>query len=125
MPIAQAAHVRKNVAASLGFLISPIAAAILLVAAGAARNERPFLDETSFAWLVIFYCYTLGVSLAIGMPAYFLLRRLNKVTWWSAVITGLLCGALMVFIFDLYFLLVVSIGAVSGLVFWLIESRGR
>ena len=116
---------RKHVATILGFLIAPLFATIALLVVGAAnRGADPLhMDTSALVWGVIFYCYTLGVTLIIGLPAYFFLRRFNKVTWWSATLMGLLSGGVMVSIFNLYFFVVVPIGGLSGFIFWLIESK--
>lgn len=116
---------RKHVATTLGLLIAPLIAALSLVAIAVAKNGLHLLDESTLGWALIFYCYTLGVTLIIGLPAYLLLNRYGKVTWWSAILVGLLSGAAMVFILDYYYFLVVPIGGLSAFVFWLIWTRGH
>jgi hypothetical protein len=77
---------RKHVATTLGFLIAPLIAAIALLAVGAAKNGDDLLDIAALVWGAIFYCYTLGATLIIGLPAYLLSRHFNIVTWWSAIL---------------------------------------
>lgn len=117
--------VRKNVATTLGFLIAPLIAAIALLALGVANSGQDLLDISALVWGGVFYCYTLGATLIIGLPAYLLLRRFDKVTWWSAILVGIFSGAVMAFIFKPLNLSVMVIGGLSGLVFWLIWRRGR
>ncbi|WP_143154133.1 hypothetical protein [Rhodanobacter sp. OK091] len=79
----------------------------------------------------IVYVYSCGLMALFGVPAYFLLRRKNLVRWWSSLFIGLLVGALMATVIRLpnqprvEDLLVMALtGALAGLVFWLIWSRG-
>ena len=122
--IAGSGWVRKNVATTLAFLGAPLLAAIALLAVGAARNGDDLLDRSVLVWGLIFYCYTLGAALVIGLPAYVLLRRFDKVAWWSAVLVGIFSGALMAYIFRPLNIWYPMIGGLSGLVFWLIWRSG-
>ena len=110
---------RKHVVTTLGFLIAPLFAAISLMAIDMMRKDHFELTDT-LGWVPIFYCYILGVTLIIGLPAYLLLRHFNKVTWWSATIVGMFAGAVMALIFTSLNPLVTAIGGLSGFVFWLI-----
>lgn len=112
---------RKHVATTLGFLIAPLFATIALVAIGAAKSGYYHIDISALVGAAIFYCYTLAVTLIIGLPIYLLLRKFNKVTWWSALLAGTFCGAVMAFILlNALNLVVIVIGGLSGFVFWLI-----
>src|SRR6266481_6718383 len=124
---------RKHVATILGFLTTPLFAAIALVATGMTTGD--LLEMwTHLGWVLIFYCYTLGVTLIIGLPVYLFLRHFNKVTWWSAILVGIFSGAVMgfifsgvgkAFIFKPLTLSFIVVGGLSGLVFWLIWRRGH
>jgi hypothetical protein len=116
--------VRKNLATTLGFLIAPLIAAIALLALGAANSGLDLFDMSAFVWGAIFYCYTCGATLIMGLPAYLLLRHFDKVTWWSAVLVGIFIGAVMTFIFRPLNLSMSVIGGLSGFVFWLIWRTG-
>ncbi len=113
---------KKHVTTTLGFLIAPLFAATACSVVGAIVTEGD-PDRWSMGILVyarIFYFYTFAVTLIIGVPAYLLLNRFDKVTWWSTILAGLLCGALMVSIFDSLNIFVVPIGGLSAFVFWVI-----
>ena len=111
---------RKNFATILGFLITPLFAAIGLVVAGTAKNRSDLLDMSALPWVAIYYWYTLGATLIFALPTYFILRRFNKITWWSAILVGMFIGAVMAINFKPQSLLLVAIGGLSGLIFWLI-----
>lgn len=116
---------RKNITASLGFLIAPLFVAIALMTAEMMRKDHHLELMDSLGWVPIIYFYVLGATLIIGLPAYLFLRHFKKVTWWSAMFVGTLSGAAMLFISSALTPLVIPFGGLSGLVFWLIESRGR
>lgn len=116
---------KKNIAAILGFLISPLFSAITLMPTEMLRNDHSFAFTDSIGWIPIIYCYILGATLVIGLPTYLIFRHFNKVTWLSAMFGGALCGAVMLFISNALNPIIIFIGALSGLIFWLIESRGR
>ena len=116
---------RKHVATTLGFLIAPLFAAIALLAVGAAKSGPDHVDMSALVWAAIFYCYTLGATLIVGLPAYLLLSHFNQVTWWSAILGGMFSSAVAFSIFNALNPLVIAIGGLSGLVFWLIWRRGK
>ena len=115
---------RKHLATILGFLIAPLFAVIVLLAADMMRKDHlKFID--TLGWVPIFYCYTLGVTLIIGLPAYLLLSHFNKVMWWSAILGGTFCGAVTWIIVNALTPLVIVVGVLSGLVFWLIWKQAE
>ena len=113
---------RKNFATILGFLIAPLFAAIALVVIAWAKSGFGPLEMSELpSWVALYYWYTLGVTLIFALPTYFLLRRFNKITWWSATLVGMFIGEVMAIILHKYQnLLLVAIGGLSGLIFWLI-----
>lgn len=115
---------KKHIATLLGFLISPLFAAITLMAVDMVRKDHLEFINT-LGWIPIFYVYLLGVTLIIGLPAYLLLKHFNYVTWWSATLGGMFSGAAAWFIFQGLDPLVIVIGGLSGLVFWLIWRVGQ
>lgn len=116
---------RKPIATIIGFLIAPLIAAIALVAIGAAKSGYDLLDMSALLWVGVYYCFTIGAALFIGLPSYLLLAYFNKVTWWSAIFVGVFGGAVMSIIFLPLNLLTLVIGGLSGLVFWLIWRQGK
>ena len=114
---------RKPIATTIGFLIAPLVAAIAFLAVGVAMSG--YVGKSALLWVGVYYFYTLGVALFIGLPAYLLLAYFNKVTWWSAILVGMFGGAVMSVILLPLNLLTPVIGGVSGLSFWLIWRRGH
>lgn len=115
---------RKPIATIIGFLIAPLIAAVALVATGAAKSGSDILDMSALLWVAIYYCFTISAALLIGLPSYLLLAYFNKVTWWSTILVGMFGGAVMSLIFLPLNLLILLIGGLSGLVFWLIWRQG-
>ena len=79
---------------------------------------------------VVAYWFSALSAVVVGVPALFLLRRLNLAAWWSAVGCGALAGVAT-------YVAVVSgnsewevalrfflLGASAGLVFWLVFRSG-
>lgn len=116
---------KKNIATSLGFLISPLFAAVALTVIEVAKGRYGLTEKWTPLLVLAFYFYTLGVALIIGLPVYLFLKRFDKVTWWSAVLTGLLGGVVMVFVFGSLDLVVIPLGGLSGLIFWTIWRCGN
>ena len=113
----------KHVATALAFLMASVFPAIALSAIEVAKG---YLDFKGFlGWALIFYFFTFGVTVIVGLPAYLLLERFHQVTWWSAMLTGIIGGVVMVFIFKSLSLSVVLVGGFSGLVFWIIWRWGN
>ena len=70
-----------------------------------------------------FYAFTLAVTFLFGLPAYLLGRRLGVATWWSALISGSVVGAL--FSRSLSDLIILCpLGAVTAFLFWVFARRG-
>ena len=116
---------KRHVITTLGFLIAPLAAAISLTAIEVAEGDLDLLDAWTLAWVFIVYCYALGVTLIFGLPAFLLLSRFDKVTWWSAILVGSFSALVMVLVFrGLNAFVVVPVGGASALLFWLIWRWG-
>jgi hypothetical protein len=71
----------------------------------------------------VFYIPSLFFSFLLGFPAFLLTKYLRVIKWWSSVIAGVIIGALPA-LKDDSFLFYVSLGAISGFVFWLIWRLG-
>ncbi len=115
---------KKNIATTLGFLTAPLITAIAFVALAMTSGVHDLFDVLTLVWGAIFYFYALAVSLIIGLPAYLILRRFDKVTWWSAVLVGMFSAVIFV-IFGYMDRVVILVGGLSGLVFWLIWKQGH
>ncbi|HSQ32112.1 MAG TPA: hypothetical protein VLN49_19785 [Gemmatimonadaceae bacterium] len=83
-------------------LIAPVACAVLLVGIEAAgrwfANRSTSLSGLGFLAamvLMVAIPVTYGATLALGAPAYLLLRRLGVATRWTLWITAALIGAIL------------------------------
>lgn len=104
--------------------MAPLFAAMAIIAIGTVRNAHTLLDTDVLFWGAIYYCYTLGAALIVGLPTYLVLKRFNKVTWWSSLTGGMFSGVVTTIVFGPPILLFTVIGGLSGLVFWLIWRTG-
>jgi len=120
---------RKGIAATVGFLIAPLISALILVvytlvADGAAPSAGLLI-------LPIYYSASAGATLLLGLPIFLVLLRFNLVQWWSALLAGMVIGALAGItigrhVVELAGLLVVTIaGTAAGLTFWMIWRLGK
>ena len=118
--------IKRYVATTLGFVIAPLFAAISFTAVTAvAEGGLGLLDMRTLGWVLIIYFYTLGATLVIALPAFLILNHFDKITSLSTLFTGFFCGAMMALIFRfLNPFVVVPIGGVSALLFWLIWRWG-
>jgi hypothetical protein len=112
----------------LGFLVAPLVSAVLLT--GVAGGNIGYVS--SIGLLPATYVFALGVALLIGLPAYLLINRFGKITWWSALLVGVFCGIVGSITYRLPnelrivdFYLMVPIGGLSALVFWVIWRWGK
>jgi hypothetical protein len=76
----------------VGFIVAPVVPCILIVVPGMVQYP-----EWTGAWLVIAYMViaSLLITLLLGVPLYFALRRFWKVGLPQCVFSGALLGALM------------------------------
>jgi hypothetical protein len=116
-------HIKQPIATALAFLIASIFPAVVLTI---LEVPEGYLDVKAFlGWTLIAYFFTFGVTVVIGLPAYLLLKRFHLVTWWSAMLTGILGGVVMVYMSKSLTPSVVPVGGLAGLVFWLIWRCGK
>ena len=107
---------------AFGFLITPLIAAALLVTVEVIAGSLELLHQ-ALAWMFILYFYAFMVTVIIALPTFFVLSRVNKVSWWWGLITGLFCGALPVVFWGVT-VTAIPVGGISGLLFWLIWRWG-
>lgn len=87
-------------------------------------------------WSVILYVYASWATLLLGLPTYFLFRRLDAIRWWSAMLAGVMVGAFVFVVVCADGLdgllsqpgLALSwavIGGLAALAFWVVWWRGH
>jgi hypothetical protein len=120
--------VDPTLATFLAFLAAPVVPAITLATSVARDFGSPQMLKLFFP----FYGLSMLVTLAVGVPAYFILARVISIRYWSATTVGLLIGALVATLFRIPkapgledYLVMGPIGAISGFVFWLVWRMGQ
>jgi hypothetical protein len=83
---------RRNIAALIAFLISPVLPAVVFAV------SSPGLVSPSDAFGVailsmVFYIYSCGFIAALALPLYLLALKFNVVRFWSALLAGAMGGA--------------------------------
>jgi ABC-type uncharacterized transport system permease subunit len=122
----------KATAAIVGFLVAPLVCAII----GAVLTPvegRINLDIFSILGLLpIFYFFAALATILFGVPCFLLLLKYKLVTWWSALLVGIVAGLLVAVIFkapshvEARDLIVLGfMGSASALSFWLVWRSSR
>jgi hypothetical protein len=121
---------KKTTATIIGFLVSPLIAAILgiLITPLGANQEV----ASRLGLLPIFYFFSILATLTFGVPIFFLLSYLKAISWWSALGAGVVIGILVAVVLRLPdivqirdFMSMIPMGVASALGFWLIWRRGQ
>lgn len=76
----------------IGLFVAPLLPAVF----GALTTQitPDPLPQLNWGLAPVFYQFALLACTLLGLPVYFLGRRLGLVTWWSALISGAIIGAL-------------------------------
>jgi len=91
--------------------------------------EAALLLATSF---LVFFPYSAFFTLLLGVPAFLICRRFGFVTWWAALIGGILVGIVVSVIerrtnqpYTPTLLRYVPAAAIAALAFWFVWRPGR
>lgn len=132
---------KERTAAVIGFLVAPVVPALALGLFTPITDGKP--DFVSVLGLFpIGYFFAVVASTLFGLPAFFLLRRLKLIRWWSAAATGFFIGICIGIAlqrpdvpnlpFETWIteairssLAMAAAGGLAAIVFWLIWSKGR
>jgi len=122
--------VNRSIATVLGFIVAPLAPVIVGATMTPPRGSQDFPLFLSMGFVV--YLYSCFLAALFGVPTYLLFKRKRLVFWWSATLVGLLAGTLLAAVFRLPnhpqildFTFMAPSGALGGIFFWLIWSRGN
>jgi hypothetical protein len=58
------------------------------------ESDDPYIWVRTRGFLALCIAVSAGFVFLLGVPAYFLLRRLNVIRWWSTLATGFILGAI-------------------------------
>lgn len=121
---------RRLTAAVLGFVVAPLISALVLSAT--TRLFAPLDVVGRIGMVPVFYYFSAGATILLGLPAFLLFLHFKIIRWWSILGSGLAIGALMGVIVGAQngaqvpdALLMATAGAASALGFWLIWRRAR
>jgi hypothetical protein len=121
----------------VAFLVAPLVAAFGVALAGFVRSTLADLNLFDLAiWTFVFYIYAAWAAILLGLPSYFLMRKLKIIRWWSTMLVGLIIGILVFVLVDPRGIVAVwvnpggvalwgGIGAVSAFTFWVIWRYGH
>ena len=113
---------------TLAFLIAPLVVPIGLMPSQ-GLDHMPFRDQLAevAVGFIFWYFYPLLFAVIFALPLFLLLKRYDLVRWWSALIAGIAIGAIGAWSINgqpqLFYVKLVFLGGISGLVFWFIVSQ--
>lgn len=121
----------KNERATVGaFAAAPLVASIMAAILTYGRDTASLF--TYLMLLPTAYVYSSLPVLVVGVPLYFVFKRLNAINWWSCIGSGSVIGILYGMLFQYPNPLVLHvmemyalIGASASLGFWVIWRRGQ
>lgn len=110
----------------LGFLLAPLVPAVMLSLTSTDLTNGGW--KVTYAWVIVFYHFTLIVTGALGVPLYLAVRRWGQITWWSVLLSGAAAGTALCTVIQATArpaLFGAGAGAAEALVFWIIWRLGR
>ena len=114
-------------AAGLAAAAAATIPAILMMTSSAWPDPWPFFPVLLAALVIGFPIALIHVAL-LALPAYLLLRRRWRLSWWSASLAGTLIGALPIALLSMSWEAVpfgATSGLFGGLAFWTVIVTGR
>ncbi len=113
----------------LAFLGASLVPATYIAFAYPLSSERDL--QSVLGSFFVAYFFSVTATAFVGLPAYLALSKFHLVTWWSALSGGALAGIFAKVtlttnhLSDIQSLLrFAMLGAVAGLVFWLVWRKG-
>lgn len=115
----------KGLAGVIGFVMAPLAAAILLTTYTLVMDGSG-IGPSLFPMTLLYYSACAVVALVVGLPVFLVLLRFHRIEAWTTVLAGAVIGGLVALAigFDTLrptgVLTMAAAGAVAALVFWLV-----
>lgn len=120
---------RQSHATFLGFVLAPFFSGVCL-ALFSAFNLQIGISQSIFLFPLAFYFSGIA-TLILGVPIFYVLNRLQKITWWITGIVGAFIGVVSNFTIansihvDIYEVIVFAVvGSISALLFWSVWQLG-
>jgi hypothetical protein len=115
----------------IGFVVAAATPTLALLAMTPATLDGPTL-ETTIGLSPFILLFSALVTGTLGVPAFFLGRRMKLIRWWSASISGFVIGVgagiilqWQISIVSANTILYGALGMISGFAFWLIWRLGQ
>lgn len=119
---------KKPTSVLAGFLISPLVSSVILASSSGIGAGFDLVFILGFT--LLFYFPSLLAAAFLGAPMYFVLSHFGWIRWWTALGTGFVVGAIVLFLLQrpavpslISLCAYGAIGAVSALSFWVIRER--
>jgi hypothetical protein len=116
--------------AVVALLTSALVPAVLLGVFSEGSGELTHKDlRLVLGRAAFFYPFVVMFAVLFGLPTFLVFRRLQILTWWTAVLAGCAIGVVTIkvvtwgMVGGAYLLLYAAIGGAFALVFWSIWSR--
>ena len=127
---------RRTVSTIAAFSLAPLVAALGLVLSGSVNDEFPNPSiAVLLGWTIVCYVYAAMATVALGLPSFLLLSKLDAVSWWSATLVGIVVGIIVFVVVNPGGMSAVlsearsivwgGVGALSAFVFWVIWRLGH
>jgi hypothetical protein len=120
----------KGLAGVIGFVVSPLAAAIVLTAYTLIMDGAA-VSSSLFPMVLIYYSACAAVALLIGLPVFLVLLRFHRIRAWTTMLAGAVIGASVAFAIGFDTLRPVGVltmaasGTVAAVVFWVVWQSSR
>lgn len=108
----------------LGFVLASLVPAVAFALATPIHRGRLSVDQLGI--VPVFLVFSFAAVALIGLPIYFLLRRMQLVTWWPSLLAGGVAGVIVTFAVRLPslpllndFIFTCPVAALSAFIFWL------
>ena len=123
------AKLRAWIVLGLGYVLASLVPAVAF--ALATPIHRGGFSPDQLGMVPVFLVYSFVAVALIGLPIYFLLRKLRLVTWWSSLLAGGVAGVIITIVLRLPslpplkdFIFVCPVAALSAFIFWLTLRLG-
>lgn len=122
---------KEDLCTFIGFVVAAALPALVLGALTLATPDGPTLG-TIIGLSPFIFLYSALVTGMLGVPAFFLGKRMKLIRWWSASISGFVIGVGAGIILQWQSSIVSAntlsygaLGVISGFAFWLVWQLGQ
>jgi hypothetical protein len=120
---------RKGLAGLIGFVVAPLAAAILLTIYTLVMDGSG-VGSSLFPMTLLYYSACVVVALVVGLPVFLVLLHFHRVRAWTTVLSGAVIGGSIALAIGFDTLRPAGVatmaasGAAAAMAFWLVWQSG-